>query len=180
MSAKSKVIIVSSSALISCFCCLLWALSYFHITYFFGNRVRLSLGSGVIRWSQSYVQSQDQPHLLVVGFTNLATEWVPQGVAQIRCYPGVKCALLRIFDSHWSVVIPLWAPTLLFALPLISIVPILRRRWRLKKHLCPKCGYDQRGSGNRCPECGCPTSEMHRTLSPAAFACAYRVVRAAT
>ena len=55
----------------------------------------------------------------------------------------------------WVLGIPLWIPTLLFALILwFSSVPLHRRRKRKKLGLCLKCGYDLRASKDRCPECG--------------------------
>jgi hypothetical protein len=48
------------------------------------------------------------------------------------------------------IVIPLWFPTALLALPLIR--RLLRRR--RPAHLCPACSYDIRATPERCPECG--------------------------
>ena len=54
-----------------------------------------------------------------------------------------------------SVVFALWIPTLIFALlPAYALLPHHRRRKRRKLGLCLKCGYDLRGSEERCPECG--------------------------
>ncbi len=52
--------------------------------------------------------------------------------------------------------LPLWIPTVAFAIGSISfiLIPLHRRRKRDKLGLCVKCGYDLRGSNARCPECG--------------------------
>ena len=57
--------------------------------------------------------------------------------------------------SDGGIAVPLWIPTVLFALILwFSSVPFHRRRKRKRLGLCIKCGYDLRGSKGRCPECG--------------------------
>jgi hypothetical protein len=67
------------------------------------------------------------------------------------------------FTTHWRfvymsgrvVVIPLWMPTVLFGvLPTAALVRVTRNRRRRKLGQCLKCGYDLRGSSERCPECG--------------------------
>ena len=58
--------------------------------------------------------------------------------------------------GFWSVNMPLWIPTILFG-SLFSYwyaLPLHRRCKRKKLGLCVKCGYDLRGSKDRCPECG--------------------------
>ena len=55
------------------------------------------------------------------------------------------------------VIVPPWIPTLglvtaLWVQSLLSHYD--RRRKRKKLGLCVKCGYDLRGSKDRCPECG--------------------------
>jgi hypothetical protein len=53
------------------------------------------------------------------------------------------------------VVLPMWLPVLLAALPpAIALARRERRRRRTLKGLCPRCGYDLRASPGRCPECG--------------------------
>jgi len=58
---------------------------------------------------------------------------------------------------EWRVVvwIPYWAVVLLTALPPLWALHLMARRekWR-QAGKCLKCGYDLRGSGERCPECG--------------------------
>ena len=55
----------------------------------------------------------------------------------------------------WSHAVPLWTPVLIFAAASWQgSLPIRRRRKRQKFGLCLECGYDLRGSEDRCPECG--------------------------
>ena len=64
---------------------------------------------------------------------------------------------------HWekgfaSLRFALWMPAVLFGTFLwLSYRPIRRSRKRRKLGLCVKCGYDLRGSSEKCPECGCAT-----------------------
>ncbi len=62
--------------------------------------------------------------------------------------PKLKLNPLRI-------VIPLWIPTLLFLTLTIAFMRgPLRRRRRRRKGFCLTCGYNLRGTPERCPECG--------------------------
>jgi len=43
---------------------------------------------------------------------------------------------------------------LIIALVILYVRHSNRRRWRRERGECPECGYDMRGSGDTCPECG--------------------------
>ncbi|MCA9255418.1 MAG: hypothetical protein KDA33_07255, partial [Phycisphaerales bacterium] len=58
----------------------------------------------------------------------------------------------RDFRGGFAWHIPLWP---FFGLPIACwCVETGRLRRFLRKGLCPSCGYDLRGGGDRCPECG--------------------------
>ncbi len=53
------------------------------------------------------------------------------------------------------VMVPLWIPVTVFGCAsTYLLLPGRRRRRRKKLGLCVKCGYDLRGSKERCSECG--------------------------
>jgi hypothetical protein len=62
--------------------------------------------------------------------------------------------------SDHIVLVPCWLAALLAAI----LPAVWFDRWRRQRSarrrrdagLCPKCGYDLRGSPGRCPECGTP------------------------
>jgi len=62
---------------------------------------------------------------------------------------------MHYLDSYRSV----WAPHWFWAV-ILAVWPALRahgwfvRRGRIKRGECAACGYDMRGGGERCPECG--------------------------
>ena len=60
---------------------------------------------------------------------------------------------------------PLWLSATAF-----GILPAvwLARRWRrlrLRRHLCPRCGYDLRATPDRCPECGAVPEATRETAA---------------
>lgn len=61
-------------------------------------------------------------------------------------------------SQHWVLMLPCWAPAAAAAiLPALWVRRWQRRRRheiRQRRGLCPRCGYDLRGTPDRCPECG--------------------------
>jgi hypothetical protein len=87
---------------------------------------------------EDYKSMLHGPHFRGVYF-DLDTDWLPD----IQLKPTI------------DLFIPFWIPTLAFGfLSYPSWHGAYRRRQRRKLGLCEKCGYDLRGSKDRCPECG--------------------------
>ncbi|MCZ6655619.1 MAG: hypothetical protein O7D91_21635 [Planctomycetota bacterium] len=78
---------------------------------------------------------------VVRGFNGLATPAIGQWFSHLHGFTAIQA--------------PLYVPTLVFgAASAFLVLPWYRRRKRRKLGLCPDCGYDLRGSKDRCPECG--------------------------
>jgi hypothetical protein len=75
--------------------------------------------------------------------------------------PGVPRFDIRM------IVIPYWPLVIVCALlPIRSAIRWTPRKRRIKRGLCPACGYDLRATPERCPECG-STAERSSARSPA-------------
>jgi len=85
------------------------------------------------------------------GFGCKKTIWIePSGS---RYHPRPNSQIIhRLILLPWAV--PVLAFAVLPALLLRSILRSRRKRIRLARNLCPTCGYDLRGSPEKCPECG--------------------------
>ena len=95
---------------------------------------------------------QQQPRTQEVNL--IRADWLPQPELDVWGYCFDRFLPLRPLWPGFAIntvfyAVMLW---LLFAAP-----SALRRRWRIRRGLCPKCAYDLRGGppdGGACPECG--------------------------
>ncbi len=122
---------------------------------------RITLGGGSFNWF-----SAAGAHAKYGGGYHLGSRGVQFRYGNIwgtwRLMPIIYSANAVPFSLN----IPFW-------LPIIGLGPIvtrnrflaLRRRKRKKLGLCVKCGYDLRGSKDRCPECGTGFSNQRTAQS---------------
>jgi hypothetical protein len=109
------------------------------VRYHSATRLELSCpASRAIRSEQATRHEVEPPEGQGFRALGLAAwhQWVPEGTTQIVVVP------------YWMIVVV----TLL--LPLRAGVTGLRLRRRRRRGLCLACGYDLRGTTDRCPECG--------------------------
>ncbi len=67
--------------------------------------------------------------------------------------------------SIYVIVVPMYAPMVLLAVPPLAWWLRRTRRWRqTSKGRCLVCGYDLRASMDRCPECGTPIPPQLSTI----------------
>ncbi len=126
-----------------------WGVSYCTFGYRFGSHSFTVRNGGVI-WSRA--EGWNVPArsgwYSVGTWRRWDTRWLPS--RRVRWLRG------RCVDRY----IPFWIPTAFFALTTSSVylLPFHRDRRRRRKRrmlgLCLECGYDLRGSKDRCPECG--------------------------
>lgn len=68
--------------------------------------------------------------------------------------------------SEFVAAAPYWAILFVTAVPLVgrtaSVLRRRRRRQQEQRGACPNCGYDLRGSPDRCPECGAAPNKTGR------------------
>jgi hypothetical protein len=86
--------------------------------------------------------------------------WFRNFVRQQQIAPNtfwMSAGFYRHFGrSIGNIVVPSWLLVVVPALPPVVALwrKTRRRRTRLRLGLCLRCGYDLRGSNDRCPECG--------------------------
>ena len=141
----------------------LWGLSYFNIFLSNGRySMRLERGSVRCDWPGPFVVLGKGRAAYPPGYwsvevragktfagVNLGVH--VDGFRNFRTY-GMPWIETRLLMHSWGV--PMWMATGLFGSMLWLFYHPQRRRRRKKLGLCIKCGYDLRGSKNRCPECG--------------------------
>ena len=131
---------------------LLWGLSYLRLnTAGRGPFVNVNLVSGALFVGDLGMLGPNGKNALrrrweFFGFRDFETQWKPK----------YKSSATTGVVGVWYVVVPLWMPASFFAVvwSFKFLLPSLRRRRRERLGLCLSCGYDLRGSINRCPECG--------------------------
>jgi hypothetical protein len=77
---------------------------------------------------------------------------------------GRVTPVARMYSSQDELVIPLAYPVATLGIfPALVASRAFRRRRRRRAGLCTRCGYDLRGSGATCPECGIAVVSSART-----------------
>ena len=74
-------------------------------------------------------------------------------------FAGFEAALSDRHTGFWMFPVPHWAAALPPAALAAWALWLARRpARRAARGLCPSCGYDLRGTKDRCPECGAPAA----------------------
>jgi hypothetical protein len=81
------------------------------------------------------------------------------GLEYASSWVGKSC-LVNLLVPYWMILAPL---LILPAAQLRASVRDQRSRRRTRRGLCGHCGYDLRGSRDRCPECGALAATMSET-----------------
>ena len=136
----------------------------------------VSIRRGTIYWTHTYEHSVSSIP---------AANWPGSPIPKARINPPIAVYPVFRFSSghemglqlpsgriqpmkYWLLLTPLW-----FFLGLFAVYPAVfllntrrrRRRQRLERGQCVRCGYDLRGNeSGACPECGEPTEDQVRTV----------------
>lgn len=119
-------------------------------------------GKQPIRW---YSGSEIPPWWPVFGQQAVRSAWLPVGIGlesgsrRINSPALGPSTFAPLVVAYQIVAVPYAVPALVFGA--IALLPLVRRssrrqllRDRVRRGLCPTCGYDLRGTPGHCPECG--------------------------
>ena len=85
--------------------------------------------------------------------------WPARLIAPTSLWSRLGFGYGRTSDGLSSIIFPYWVLVILVSIPLVhDAVRGLRRRRRLARGRCMKCGYDLRGTPGASPECGAATT----------------------
>ena len=125
----------------------LWAVSYLSI-YYRGPSFLVTAYGGHFQYLSTDLPWADRPN--------------PDGYAmgwKVRGYMGFGTLWWPWYTSaaqFWTIHLPLWIPTSIFALLFPwAYAPLYRLRYRRRNGLCLRCGYNLEGNvSGVCSECG--------------------------
>jgi hypothetical protein len=125
------------------------------------------------RYSGSiYVDNRPGPtRVRFESFKAHADHYLPDSAADpARWHGGFAYGWISSAEDVVGLRVPFWAIAVLSALlPLLMLWRYGRRRRRIDRRLCVRCGYDLRATPDRCPECGkIPT--VANAATPRSFA----------
>jgi hypothetical protein len=152
--ARHLLTLCSAVSLLLCaIVCVLWARSYgnhdFLWASFAGAELRVHSVAGSFDFWCGRADDPAQPGVSLMRLPLPGDDWAGN-LTLFYAYPerGLATANLRIGVPYWAL------------LGIGAVVPVARffsrrrRRLRMRRGLCPSCGYDVRASPMRCPECG--------------------------
>lgn len=85
-------------------------------------------------------------------------DWVRGGFGLHRWHETYTKYGPKYTNFYFGMALPFWLLAILCGIwPALYWHPRRIRRQRITAGLCPDCGYDLRGTPNRCPECGTRT-----------------------